>query len=138
MRKLLIEFVPGLVAGIVGGIAGYFIVYWIRRQGFYAPVLPGALTGLACGLASRTDSNLRGILCAVEAAIIGLLTEWSVYDPTFEMDLANFQGFLARFPKQPPITFLLLGLGVFLGFWWGRECTIRSRLNRRETRPIAK
>ena len=61
MRKLLIDFVPGLIAGVVGGIAGYFVVYWISRQGFYAPVLPGALAGLACGLASRTDSIPRGI-----------------------------------------------------------------------------
>ncbi len=137
MRKLLIDFVLGLIAGVVGGIAGYFVVYWISRQGFYAPVLPGALAGLACGLASRTDSILRGILCAVEAAILGLVTEWLIFYRPAETTVANFQGFLTQFPQEPMVTKLLLALGVFLGFWWGRECTLRSRLIRPETKPIA-
>lgn len=137
MGKWLIESVPGLVAGVVGGIAGYFVVSWISQQGFYAPVLPGALAGLACGLASRTDSIPRGILCAVEAAVLGLISEWLVFYRPVETTFANFQGFLTQFPNEPMITKLLLALGVFLGFWWGRECTLRSRLIRPETRPIA-
>ena len=51
MRKVLVEYVPGLVGGVVGGMAGYFVFAWLSRQGFWAPVLPGALAGLGCGLA---------------------------------------------------------------------------------------
>jgi fructose-specific phosphotransferase system IIC component len=137
MRKLLIDFVPGLIGGVVGGIAGYFLVYWISQQGFYAPVLPGALAGLGCGLASRTDSLPRGIACAVLAVIVGLITEWLVFYRPVETTFANFQGFLTQFPKEPMVTKLLLGLGVFLGFWWGRECTLRSRLNRPQAKTTA-
>jgi hypothetical protein len=122
---------------VVGGIVGYFLVEWISRQGLYAPVLPGALAGLGCGLASRTDSNVRGILCAIEATILGLITQWLVIYGPAEISFANFQGFLTRLPHQPPITLLLLALGVFLGFWWGRECTLRSRLIRSKAKPIA-
>jgi hypothetical protein len=137
MRYLLIDLIPGLIGGVVGGIAGYFLVYWISRQGFYAPVLPGALAGLGCGLASRTDSTLRGILCAIEAVIAGLVTEWIVFYRPAEMTFANFQGFLGQFPQEPMVTKLLLALGVFLGFWWGRECTLRGRLIRPKEKPIA-
>ena len=86
MRKLLIEFVPGLVGGVVGGIAGYFLFGWLLRYGLFAPVLPGALAGLGCGLLSRTDSTIRGILCAVLALVMGVVSEWILMIPPFETD----------------------------------------------------
>ena len=136
MRKVLIEYVPALIGGVVGGVVGYIIVYWIRQQGFYAPVLPGALAGLGCGLLARTDSNARGVLCAVEALILGLVTEWLVFYQPRDKTFANFQGFLGQLPQEPMVTKLLLGLGVFLGFWWGRECSLRGRLIRPTPKPI--
>ncbi len=127
MRKILIDLVPGLLGGIVGGVIGYFLVDWISRQGFYAPMLPGALAGLGCGLLSRTDSNLRGGLCAVEAAILGLVTQWLVFFRPREKTFENFLGFASQLKDEPGITKILLALGVFLGFWWGREATSPRR-----------
>ena len=127
MRKVLIEYVPALFGGVIGGVAGYFIVAWISDQGFYAPVLPGALAGLGCGLLARTDSNVRGALCAVEALVAGLVVEWLVFYRPREKTLGIFLEFVGQLGKEPMITKILLALGVFLGFWWGRECTIRGR-----------
>src|SRR5436309_3555353 len=117
MRKVVIEFVPGLVGGLLGGIAGYFVFGWLLRYGLWAPVIPGAFTGLACGLLSRTDSKPRGILCAVEALVAGVVSEWMLLSPPFETD-GSLTDYVAKLPKLPPPTLLMLALGVFLGFWW--------------------
>lgn len=123
MRKILIDFVPGLVGSVIGGLLGYFLVDWLRRQGFYTIVLPGALAGLGCGFFSLTHSKARGVLCALEAAAFGLVTEWLVMYGPKEKTLDNFLGFLAQFQNEPWVTIVMLALGVFLGFWWGRETT---------------
>jgi hypothetical protein len=138
MRKVLVEYVPGLVGGLMGGLLGYFIVYWIRQQGFYAPVIPGALAGLGCGLLSRTNSNIRGVLCALEAVAAGLLTEWLVFFLPREKSFESFLGFVGQLKDEPKITQILLTLGVFLGFWWGREATLRGRMIRPEpqSKPV--
>lgn len=127
MKRFAFEVVPGLVAGLVGGLVGFLLFRWITTQGFYAPVLPGALTGLACGLASRTDSNLRGALCAIEALLVGLVAEWKLFPLQVEND-GSFPTFLKHLGSEPPITLIMLGLGGFLGFWWGREWTLRPRI----------
>lgn len=128
MKSTLIAVVPGLLAGLLGGFAGYLLFGWIARQGFYAAVLPGAMTGLACGLASRGDSNLRGALCAVEALLVGLLSEWRLFPLAIESD-GSFGDFLKHLGILPPITLIMLGLGGFLGFWWGREWTLRPKVS---------
>ncbi|WP_435005100.1 hypothetical protein P12x_002992 [Tundrisphaera lichenicola] len=127
MRKVLIDYVPGLIGGIIGGGVGYLIFSWLVGYGLWAPVIPGALTGLGCGMLSRTDSNLRGILCAIEALVIGVVAEWRLFSPPFETD-GSLVDYLKQIHHLPPPTLFMLGLGVFLGFWWGRECTLRGRL----------
>lgn len=126
MKSLALEIVPGLIGGVVGGFVGYLAFAWIVRQGFYAPVLPGALAGIGCGLASRSDSNLRGALCAVVALLAGLLAEWWLFPLPVRTD-GGFLAFLRHAHRLPPITLIMLGLGGFLGFWWGREWTLRPR-----------
>jgi hypothetical protein len=140
MRKILIDFVPGLVGSLVGGFLGYFLVEWLRRQGFYTIVLPGALAGLGCGLFSVTSSRVRGILCALEAAAFGLISEWLIMYGPKEKTLDNFLGFLAQFKNEPLITPLMLALGVFLGYWWGREATFpwRHRFASFESKPSSR
>jgi hypothetical protein len=127
MRKIFVDFVPGLVGGIAGGVVGFYIFRWMMRYGFFAPMLPGALTGLVCGLLSRTDSKVRGILCAVEALVISVVSEWRLMNPPFETD-GSLMDYVTKIPQLPPPTLLMLGLGVVLGFWWGKECTLRGRL----------
>jgi hypothetical protein len=132
MRKILVEFVPGLLGGIVGGVAGFFIYRWLLSYRLYAIVFPGALTGLACGLLSRTDSKVRGSLSAVEALAIGLFSYWMTWVPGFDTD-GTFVDLATKAYKLPPPTLLMLGLGVALGFWWGKECTLRGRLIRNKS-----
>jgi len=129
MRKVLIEYVPALLGGLVGGIVGYFLFAWLLRYGLWAPVVPGAITGLGCGLLARTDSNLRGGLCALEALVIGVVSEWRLLSPPFDTD-GSLPDYLKHLHELPPPTLFMLALGVFLGFWWGRECTLRGRLIR--------
>ena len=122
MRKALLTFVPGLVGATVGAYLGSSIFAWIYRQGFYAMVMPGAAAGLACGFLSVDHSRARGILCALIALVAGVLTEWKFFAAPVQTD-GTLLGFVSIFPKEPPITLIMVGLGTFLGFWWGRETT---------------
>ncbi len=128
MRNFLLGYVTGLLGAILGGILGGYLAYQAWMQGFYALVLPGALVGLGCGMLSWTNSNLRGVLSAVLAALAGLLSEWLICFLPAEKTLDNFIGFLKQMTNEPRITQIFLTLGAILGFWWGRECTFRSRL----------
>jgi len=126
MRKLLIVFVPGLVGASVGGALGYWIEDWIRYQGFYAAVIPGALAGLVCGFLSLDHSRIRGVLCALIALGSGIITEWKLFSPPVKTD-GTLLDFIAHFHQETPITLIMIGLGTFLGFWWGRESTFPWR-----------
>ena len=79
MKSIAYDILPGLLGGLVGGFAGYLLLGWVVKQGYDAPVLVGAFAGLGCGMASRTDSNPRGILCAILATIGGLLAQWKLF-----------------------------------------------------------
>jgi hypothetical protein len=122
MRKTLLTFLPGLVGAVVGGYLGSLVVAWIKSQGYYAPVIPGALAGLACGFLSLNHSRIRGVACALIALVAGVLTEWKNFSPPVETD-GSLVAFVACFPRQLPITLIMVALGTFLGFWWGRETT---------------
>ena len=121
MPKTFMTFVPGLLGAALGGYLGSMVVYWVRQQGFYAPVIPGALAGLLCGYLSIDPSRIRGVLCGLIALASCLLTEWTYFLPPVETD--GFLNFLAHFHQQPPLTLIMIGLGTFFGFWWGREAT---------------
>ena len=126
MRKILLEFVPGLLGGVVGGVLGYFVVGWISRQGFYAMILPGALVGLGCGQASSTRSNVRGVVSALMALIAGLISEWLVFYHPAERTVGSFVEFLSKFGQQPMVTPIMIAVGTLFGYWWGREERIGS------------
>jgi hypothetical protein len=132
MKKILLTFVPGLIGGAVGGYLGSLIFKWIWNQGLYAPVIPGALAGLLCGFCSINNSKIRGVLCSLIALMSGLLTEWKYTNPPVKTD--SFVDFVAHFHEQIPLTLILVGLGTFLGFWWGRETTFPWR--HRFVKPI--
>lgn len=117
MKRILL-IVPGLIAGVVGGALGVYLFEWAANQGFYALIVPGALAGLACGLCSPGDSKLRGGLAAVVALFAGLVAEWKVFP--FRAD-KTFSYFLTHVNELKPLTLFMLGVGTFLGFWWGRE-----------------
>ena len=120
--KVLVTFVPGLVGACVGGVIGYYVALWISRQGFFAPVIPGAFAGLACGFCSFDHSKIRGILCALIAFAAGIISYWKTFSPPFETD-GTLLDLVAQCHHLQPLTQILLVLGTFLGFWWGRETT---------------
>ena len=128
MRKILVDFVPGLLGGLVGGVVGYFVFGWLLRYGLWAPVIPGAFAGLGCGLSSITNSTLRGAFCAIEALLIGVVANWLLLNPPFETN-GSLRDYATKVFQLPPPTLFMLALGIFLGFWWGREATFpwRSR-----------
>ena len=75
-RRIVRAFLS-LVGAALGGILGHYAFGWILRQGFYAPMLPGACLGLGCGLLSRGKSITRGVLCLLAALALGLYTRWT-------------------------------------------------------------
>jgi len=122
MRKILITFVPGLIAAGAGGYLGHLAAGWLIGQGRDAPMLPGALAGLACGFCSIDRSRVRAGLCALIALAAGLLSYWKLWSPPFETD-GSFLDLIKNVHRLLPYTLIMLGLGTFLGFWWGREST---------------
>ena len=50
-----------------------------------------------------------------------MLTEYRYFLPPVATE--GFVDFLGHFHQQPPLTLIMVGLGTFLGFWWGREST---------------
>ena len=137
MRKNLVRFVPGLVGACVGGLVGYYLFAWITRQGFFALVVPGAVAGLACGFCSVDHSKVRGVLCALIALAAGVLSYWNFFSPPFDTD-GSLLDLIKNGHRLPPITLIMLVLGTFLGFWWGRETTNpwRHRFASKPARPL--
>ena len=117
MARKILGVVLGLVGAIIGGAVGVALVYWLRNQGFYAMMIPGAFVGLGAHVASPYPSNLRGAILGVAGLFVGVVTEWAVFwsgDPKFTV-------FLQEFPKQPTITFLMIGAGAIMAYWFGRQ-----------------
>ncbi len=107
----------GVVGGIVGGAIGYFAFFLIARQGFYAIVLPGALLGLGCGFLSGIQSNALGVVCGLVALLLGFFTEWR-FAPFIVDD--SFAYFITHVHDLKSITLIMIALGGFCGFWFGK------------------
>ncbi len=105
----------GVVGAALGAFAGWFIFGWLVSQGFYALVLPGAAVGLGFGALSRRPMIAGGVFCAVVAFILTLACEWR-----FFANLQTLEEFLKDLPNETPVTFLMMGLGVLMAFWFGR------------------
>jgi hypothetical protein len=118
MSRHVVSTFLGLIGAVIGGLLGYGAFLWIISQGLYALVLPGALLGLGCGLLARHESRLRGIVCGVAALALGLYSEWHEFP--FAAD-SSFPYFLAHLHHLKPITDLMIALGAFFGYWWGKE-----------------
>jgi hypothetical protein len=109
--------VLGLGGALVGAFLGYLLFVAIAGQGFYAIVLPGALSGVGCGALSRRKSNTLGIICGVLGLIAGILAEWR-FAP-FIADKGLFY-FLTHIHELTRFTQVLILLGAAFAFWFGR------------------
>ena len=112
-----VSWLLGIVGGAVGGAIGYFLFFAIVRQGFYALALPGALLGLGCTLCARTPSNALGIACGVFALILGIGIEWN-YAPFRKDESLAF--FVTHLFELKPVTLIMIALGSWLGYWFGK------------------
>lgn len=111
------RFAQGLVGAVVGAAAGYLIFGWCSQQGFYAIILPPALSGLACGALARQHSVALGIICVIVGLAASIVGEWR-YLP-FVKD-GSFSYFLSHLHELRPITMILVGVGCGFGFYLGR------------------
>ena len=85
----------------------------------YGHAIPGALLGLAAGLAARERSQLLGILCAVGAAALIVVAEWlrapMLKDPSF----IYFASHLGQMDNAS-IKLVMMGLGALAAYWFGQ------------------
>jgi hypothetical protein len=112
------DFIPGLIGAAMGGVVGYFIYKLGLRQNLKAGVVPGALVGLGSGLLSSRPSQARGLICGLGALAIGVFAEW--WNFPFEKD-ESLGFFLAHVHHLPFLVIVMIGLGTFLGYYWGGQ-----------------
>lgn len=111
------DLVLGAAGGLIGAVTGYFLFFAIARQGFYAIILPGALAGIGCGGFSGRKSLPLGVACAVLGIFAGILAEWR-FAP-FVAD-RSFLFFMSHLGELPRFTQVLILVGAFFAFWFGR------------------
>lgn len=122
ISKTLISHFLGLIGAVAGGVLGYYTFMWIVGQGFYGLMIPGGLLGLGCGLLSQDSSQVRGVLCAVAAAMLGLFTEWR-FAP-FNAD-PSFTYLVQHVTELRQITLIMLFFGAFFAYWLGKDAGFR-------------
>lgn len=120
-----VRYALGAVGAAIGGIIGLFLFGWLVRQQFYALILPGAMLGVGCGMASRIRSRGLGLACAVAAIGLGIYAEWSSFP--FKAD-ESLGFFLRNLTNLKPITLILIVLGAVFAYSTG---TGRHRPSRR-------
>ena len=107
----------GAAGGIAGGALGYFAFSFLVGQGLYAMVLPGALVGLGCGYLSGMKSQVLGGMCGLAALALGVFIEWKFF-PFAKDDSFGF--FVAHLQDLKLMTLVMIGIGGFAGYWFGR------------------
>lgn len=109
----------GLGGALVGGVIGYFVFRWMAKQGLYGLVVPGAMIGFGAGLAARGNSTILGVICAVAAVIVAIVSEW-IRAP-FQRD-GSFMFFVTHLHQLDSLTVktIMITLGAIAAFWFGR------------------
>ena len=118
MARKILGVVLSLVGAIIGGTLGVVIFLWCLRQGLYAMVIPGAALGLGVHAASLSRSSSRGYLAAIAALLLGLWAEATYFPFVADESLGYFMKNIAR---VLPIHLLMIAIGAFFGFWWGKQ-----------------
>ena len=102
----------GLAAAgaLVGSVVGYFAFKFMLNYGLYGPSIPGAAVGFGAGFYLKRKHIAVGIFSAVVATIVGVGADYSI---TVVDNFANY------ITGQSPATYLMLGLGTAMGYWFG-------------------
>ena len=117
-RARIVSNTLGLAGAAAGGLAGYFLFSWLLGHGFYAMIVPGGLVGLGCSLMARHPSTPRGLACALGALLLSLTIEWAFF-PFVTDD--SFGYMLMHLPRKGSVTLLMIGAGVLVAFWMGKD-----------------
>ena len=107
----------GIVGAIAGAVAGCLIFDWLLGYGMYAMILPGALTGLGAGTASRKECLKVGVVSGIVALATGIFLEWK-HLPFVADESLSF--FLRNLFQINPIHLLMIFAGGFAGYWFGK------------------
>lgn len=122
----------GALGAVVGASLGYLLFFVLTRQGLYAIVLPGALTGLGCGSLSGRRSIPLGIGCAVVGVAVGIVAEWH-FAPFIKDRSLLF--FITHVHQLRTVSQVLILLGGVLAFWFGLGRTGGAWLRKRPVSP---
>ena len=117
-----------LAAALAGGVAGCFIFGWLVSQGFYAPAIPGVMLGFTGGFMAKERNVFIAAICGVVALALGLFAEWRHFPFVHDESLSYF---LTHLTSLKPLTWIMVGLGGFAGFWF----VWRSRNSRSSSPP---
>jgi hypothetical protein len=134
MRGNLVSNLLGLLGAILGGVVGFYTFGWILGQGFYGPMIPGALLGGGCGLLARHSSRARGILCGVAALLLGLFAEWRYRPFSVDESLSYFLGHLTSLTL---LTWIMIIAGALIGAWLGKDAGLGRSSRAQEGKPPA-
>jgi hypothetical protein len=107
----------GITGALAGAAVGFVLFRLILQLGFYAIVIPGALTGMGGGWLSRRVSNTIGLICALIAAAITIFSEW--YVAPFIVD-EHFTYFITHLHQTRTIFQILAAVGIVMAFYFGR------------------
>ena len=128
MRRHLVSNGLGLVGAGIGGVLGFYTFGWLVGQGFYGPMIPGALLGLGCSLLAQHSSTIRGVICGLAGLGLGLFAEW--WFRPFNAD-ESLSYFLKNLSSLSAITLPLIGVGALIAFWTGRDAGLPGFSDRR-------
>jgi hypothetical protein len=107
----------GIVGAFVGGVAGWLLCSLMHQNGFYALALPGAGIGLGFALLSKRPMISGGVFCAVAAFAVSIF--WEGINRPFVVD-DSLSYFFANLHELTPPTWLFVGLGTVLAYWFGQ------------------
>jgi hypothetical protein len=128
MPRQLISNLLGLVGAGIGGVLGFYTFGWLVGQGFYGPMIPGALLGLGCSLLAQHSSTIRGVVCGLAGLGLGLFSEWW-FRPFNDDESLSY--FLKNLSSLSAVTLPLIGVGAFIAFWMAREAGLPGLSERR-------
>jgi hypothetical protein len=120
MLRYVVSHLLGFVGAVLGGVLGFYIFRWLASQGFYGLMIPGALLGGGCGLLARHESQERGIICGIAAALLALFAEWRVF-PWVGEGHETLAYFVSNLRNLSPVTWLMVVVGAFIAYWLGRD-----------------
>ncbi len=99
-----------VIGALLGSIVGYFAFKFMLNYGLYGPAIPGAAVGIGAGFYLTRKHIAVGLFSAVVATIVGVCSDYSI------TVVDNFANYLTG---QSPATYLMLGLGTAMGYWFG-------------------